>query len=285
MCKSDAKVAFLYDGVGKAYLNLEVVRQHLGHWLPWLPCEIRADLLARRVNKETKPMLNMELLVQRLCGTRVLNHDREVDRLRQMLKPELDAERRLLVGRSRPADGIIYDGNELQRIAYGLIAPIERHLANIHIWFTDRLFATWEETDRRYHARVILCGQPSIISTTGMVHAPARQRTYYLARRLGLAHDGNMECSDENFLGNEDPRATEAAKGYAMQAVSWAITGEPFCDDSHCRLYNAHWQREMLTAQLGGVDYCPRHRALFARWPSPSGDLKHMRRLTRGEDR
>jgi hypothetical protein len=38
------------------------------------------------------------------------------------------------------------------------------------------------------------------------------------------------------------------------------LTGEAFCDDPACRLFNAHWQEEMLRAQLAD-NYCGRHRA------------------------
>ncbi len=49
-----------------------------------------------------------------------------------------------------------------------------------------------------------------------------------------------------------------------MQAVFYALTGDPFCEDKVCRLYNAHWQEDLLFAQLGGAyDFCPRHTALL----------------------
>ena len=53
----------------------------------------------------------------------------------------------------------------------------------MHIFLTNRLFATWDEHERRYHARVSLYGFPSIISTTGVVEAPARPRQYYLLKQ------------------------------------------------------------------------------------------------------
>ena len=51
-----------------------------------------------------------------------------------------------------------------------------------------------------------------------------------------------------------------------MQAVFFAITGNAFCDDPCCRLFNAHWQAEMLAAQLEGPDYCASHRQALERW-------------------
>jgi hypothetical protein len=49
-----------------------------------------------------------------------------------------------------------------------------------------------------------------------------------------------------------------------MQAVFYALTGDPFCDDPCCRLFNAHWQREMLAAQLSRPDFCRRHEKMIA---------------------
>ena len=67
-----------------------------------------------------------------------------------------------------------------------------------------------------------------------------------------------------DFITADDSRMTEILKGYVMQAVAYRETGEPFCADGLCRLYNAHWQSEVLLAQLGGdYEYCAEHRELF----------------------
>jgi hypothetical protein len=49
-----------------------------------------------------------------------------------------------------------------------------------------------------------------------------------------------------------------------MKAVFCALTGDPFCENKVCRLYNAHWQEEVIGAQFGG-DYqlCPLHQGLL----------------------
>ena len=65
-------------------------------------------------------------------------------------------------------------------------------------------------------------------------------------------------------LRHDDPRLTEAMKGYVMQALFYHVTGDPFCEDRGCRLYNAHWQEEVIGAQLGGAyQLCPRHQGLL----------------------
>jgi len=246
----------LHDGVGQPWLDAGAVAAHLGEHLPWLTADVRGDLLACAPAAAAA-------LAPRLCDIRVTHPTRRVA-ARRPLKPELDYERRVLAGATRAAPGVIYDGCELQQIAWERLPEGERRPEAVHVWLSERLFATWDEADRRYHLRVIVCGLVSIVSTAGMVRAPARERAHYLARRLGLRHQPPADPTA--FLGHEDPRTTEVAKGYAMQAVVYALTGEPFCEEPACRLFNAHWQREMLTAQLEGDDYCPCHRKLFEAW-------------------
>jgi hypothetical protein len=102
------------------------------------------------------------------------------------------------------------------------------------------------------------------------VEAPAKPREFYLAREqfraMGLDAISPVlasELRDRCLLPN-DERLTEVAKGYALQAVFYALFGEAFCDDKDCRLYNAHWQEEMLHAQLDGAyDLCPRHETML----------------------
>jgi hypothetical protein len=54
-------------------------------------------------------------------------------------------------------------------------------------------------------------------------------------------------------------------KGYVMQAIAYRLWGDPFCGDQNCRLYNAHWQEEVIRAQLESpYEFCPYHRQKFA---------------------
>jgi hypothetical protein len=132
--------------------------------------------------------------------------------------------------------------------------------------------ATWGEEDLKYHARVLVAGSPSIISIPGVVLAPARPREYYMyqasARAAGMSEeeiDEKMrQTIGDRYVTHGDPRIPEILKGYALQAVAYWVFGEGFCDDPDCRLFNAHWQEEMLRAQLGGpYELCPRHEQML----------------------
>jgi len=263
----------IYDGVGQPWFDAAAVAAYLARWLPWLELELRPGLL-RHVLGHAPAAETLAGLAEDLCQARVRHPMRQAaGRKRRTLAPELDYETRLLVGRARPAAGVLYDGLELQSLAFNVLPEAERHKLAVHLWFTERLIATWDDADRRYHARVSLYGFPSIISTEGMVQAPARERAYYVARRLGLEQHHE---AGEQALHHHDPRATEVAKGYAMQALFYAFTGEPFCQETNCRLFNAHWQSEMLAAQLGGSEFCPRHARMLEAWQAGP------RRITEG---
>ena len=181
------------------------------------------------------------------------------------LAGEIAYEQRRLENGNRGPFGVVYDGFRFQASVARLLGG--READAIHVVFTNRLLATWEPDDRRYHLRTIILAAPAIISTTGLVEAPAKPREFYAARRaLGIPGGADYEVLKQQFAGrfldHDDLRLIEVAKGYALQAVAYALTGEAFCDDPHCRLYNAHWQERMVEAQIGGR-LCERHQRIL----------------------
>jgi len=189
------------------------------------------------------------------------------------LSGEVAYERQRLANSKSSVYGLLYDAHEFSRLCMGLIPESESGLKHVHVVITNQLIGTWDSADRRYHARTILCGSPSLISISGLVEAPAKAPGYYLARRsaeaLGIDEEAKVELAEsfaDDCLSFDDPRVTEAAKGYVLQAISHRLTGEAFCSEPGCRLFNAHWQRELIAAQLnGGHEFCREHEILFRR--------------------
>jgi hypothetical protein len=210
-------------------------------------------------------------LAHQLASAKVRSLDAAHDPGRSSLPGEVDYERRRLANPASGVFGILYDAHELCRILASLLPARERGLDSVHVVFTNQLIGTWDESDRRYHARTLLMGSPAIVSISGLVEAPAKAPGYYVARRsaeaLGLAEEKKMELAAEfaeECLHHGDPRLTEALKGYVLQAVAYRMTGIPFCEDPDCRLYNSHWQKELIRSQLGkDQKLCPRHQELF----------------------
>ncbi|MFN3550645.1 MAG: DUF6775 family putative metallopeptidase, partial [Endomicrobiia bacterium] len=105
---------------------------------------------------------------------------------------------------------------------------------------------------------------PSIISTTGIVEAPAKPKEFYLKKRLGFDIYTLKEEFKNRFIDYNDPRMTEVMKGYVLQAIFFHMTGNPFCEDKNCRLYNAHWQQEVIQAQLNTKnEFCDKHKKII----------------------
>jgi len=173
---------------------------------------------------------------------------------------ERDYEKRWLRAARRKPVGILYDGFAVQAMYCELLPENETRERHIHIAFTNQLLGTWDEHDLRYHARVSVYGCPSIISTSGLVEAPAKPREFYLQRNLGANTLALKKEFAESFIDYGDPRMTEVMKGYVMQALLYHLTGDPFCEDRDCRLYNGHWQQEVIHAQLkGAYEFCKKH--------------------------
>lgn len=250
----------LYDEGAAEKLNIQGIAEYLGDNLSRVPVEIRGNpSVFRRKNSLD--------YAKKLASIKILDVRWRMTSGQEPTYGEVQYEQRRLSGETR-AFGILYDGFHLQRIFAGLIAREERILEFVHIFFTNRLFATWEEGNGRYHARTSVYGIPSVISTTGLVEAPARPRQYYLLKQhcemLGKDPLVLKERFKGRFIDYEDECLTEVVKGYAMQGVFYHLVGNPFCEDRGCRLYNAHWQEELIFAQLEGqYEFCGQHRRIL----------------------
>ena len=203
----------------------------------------------------------MSAIAEKLARARVQRPDRHDDD-RDVLPGETNFEKKFLIeGNVKPV-GMLYDGFALLGIYAEQIARDEANMRNCHIILTNQLFGTWDEDDLRFHARTSVYGFPSFLSTTGLVEAPAKPRDFYIGRQLGMAapEDG----SDPRYLTRGDPRIQEALKGYLLQVLFYHLTGDPFCDDKECRLFNAHWQEELIHAQIRPeAGLCDRHKKLL----------------------
>ena len=158
----------------------------------------------------------------------------------------------------------MYDGFELQKILRYLNEDNE----TLHIILTNRLTCTFDEKDERYHARAVICANPAIISTTGIIEAPAKPKEYYFEvmalKAQGLDKKTAKEKYKEKFLEYNDERLTKVVEGYILQVIFYNITGESFCENIECRLNNAHWQKDLLFSQLEISKLCQKHNEILA---------------------
>ena len=161
----------------------------------------------------------------------------------------------------------LYDGFELQDFIKKIIPQEESSSDTFHLVFTTRLTCTYDYEDYRYHGRAVICSNPSIISTTGIIEAPAKPREYYLSMYQSMSQGLNLDSLKEQFKGKfleyHDKNLAKVVKGYALQAIFYHMTSEPFCDSKECILNNAHWQEDLIHAQVELGKLCKTHQKIL----------------------
>lgn len=212
----------------------------------------------------------VEILARELGGIKIEDFKRKENKNHKVDSSQVKMEKQMLEGNKVWDKTMIYEGFELQKIYQCLLDEGDVDKENFPIVLTSRFFATWEEKDLRYHGRSCLLGYPSVISTTGIVEAPAKPREYYIKlgfyQRLGYDEDELKQEFKGRFIDYEDERLTEVAKGYCLQAIFFNFFGEVFCENNLCRLYNSHWQEELIKAQVKGKgepDLCKKHQKMI----------------------
>jgi hypothetical protein len=166
--------------------------------------------------------------------------------------------------------GVLYDGNQVQSALNGALPRDEVGLDHAHVALLDRAIGTWGDHDGRWHKRVAVLGQPSIVSVPGLYEAPAKPESYYKEKQRHALLSGDSPPREvlENqvegdFLIEDDPRTTEALRGYVLAAVHLLETGEAFCEREGCRLFDAHYQANLVEAQLREPEFCEAHEARY----------------------
>ncbi|MHB8897056.1 MAG: DUF6775 family putative metallopeptidase [Candidatus Geothermincolia bacterium] len=266
MGSSPGGVLDIFDSAGSAAVSVELLGGFASGLMPGLTVRRHGDFVEfcmRGLEPEARADLEGVVAVE-IASARVTDITGEAGR-EAPSHGMVEYERRMLrKPPPRPA-GVLYDGYRLSQ-AYGTLASRAPALAESRVIIvTNQLFGTRDETDSRYHARVSIYGFPTLISTTGLLEAPAKPRSYYLEKAGGRAADRLEADYAGEFLSRDDERTNEVLKSYVTQALFYWKTGEPFCDDSGCSLYNAHWQRELLGEKSDGArELCDKHAGMLA---------------------
>jgi hypothetical protein len=166
-----------------------------------------------------------------------------------------------------PSNIILYDGFEIQKILQDSIPEKELEKDMFHLIITTRLGCTYDYEDYRYHGRAVICSNPSMISTTGIIEAPAKPREYYFYMQQKIAQGLNLNSLREQFKGRfleyHDKNLSVVIRGYALQAIFYHITLEPFCHFKECILHNSHWQEDLIYSQIEIGKLCEKHQKIL----------------------
>jgi hypothetical protein len=157
----------------------------------------------------------------------------------------------------------LYDGFELQKTIAEFIPINETVDSVLHVVFTNKTTCTFDDDDFRYHARALIGSNPTIISTTGIIEAPTKPKQYYLDLMTGFSEEMIKEKYKREFLKSHDSRLHKITEGYLLQCIVYYETGEAFCEDKECRLFNAHWQKDLFYSQIEKRRFCKRHSKIM----------------------
>ena len=242
---------FLYDEPAVSQIQLDRLAIFLNKTFS-IPVEIRSNIL-RLLKKDT---------AEKIAACRIFNlrkpYERHSPNVSEILFEEANFE-----DTSKTENIVMYDGFEIQKVLTELIPDEERKSESFHIFFTNKLTCTYDYNDYRYHGRALIGANPSIISTTGIIEAPAKPREYYLELISNYAQGINVESIKQKYKGTyleyNDTRLSQIIEGYLLQAIFYFETGDAFCDKTECRLFNAHWQKDLMYSQLENRKLCEKH--------------------------
>ena len=169
---------------------------------------------------------------------------------------------------SNKEEMVLYDGIELNEIIKELIPKEENNQNTLNIIFTNKLTCTFDQNDFKYHARTWIGSNPAIISTTGIIEAPAKPKQYYIDIITNISKESIEEIKKKykgEFLEYNDPRLPDIVEGILLQIIFYYETGDAFCDNIQCRLFNAHWQKDLFISQIENKKICEKHEKVLSK--------------------
>lgn len=245
----------LYDEPAVPEINLKNLCEFLKKIFP-IEVELRENVLT--YSKEDTP--------QKIAGCKIFNLRKDFEKHLPTAE-EIAFEKLNIENTSTTENIIMYDGFQLQKVFSDLIPDYENDQNIFHVFFTNKLTCTYDYNDYRYHGRALIGANPSIISTTGIIEAPAKPREYYYELMTNFTRGVNVNFVKEKFKGTyleyHDSRLSKIIEGYLLQAIFYYETGEPFCDNKDCKLLNAHWQKDLIYSQVESGKFCDKHQLVL----------------------
>ena len=246
---------FLYDEPSVPEINISKLADFLKNTFS-AKVELRKNIFKFANNSTAKE----------IASCRIFNSRKQFER-HEPTYEEIIFEEENAVDSSKTKNIVMYDGFEFQKILTKLIPSNELSLDQFHVIFTNKLTCTFDQNDFRYHGRTLIGSNPSIISTTGIIEAPAKPKGYYFDLISNITRGLNVDSIKKKYQGTyleyHDERLSTITKGYVMQAIFYYLTGEPFCDKRECLLFNAHWQSDLIYSQLEIGKLCDRHQQIL----------------------
>ncbi|HXV66975.1 MAG TPA: DUF6775 family putative metallopeptidase [Nitrosopumilaceae archaeon] len=239
--------------------------------IPEIKIKHLADFIRNKFKIDTEVRKNIFSDIQKttakqLASCRITNGIKPFE-IHSPTEKEIEYEENNFQSLSKTNNIIMYDGFEFQKVLQNIVSKEEKTMEYFHLIFTNKLMCTYNYNDYRYHGRAIICSNPSIISITGIIEAPAKPKEYYIDLISNITHGLNLELIKKKYRGKyleyNDKRLSSIVEGYSMQALFYYLTGDPFCNQKECRLFNPHWQKELLYSQIEIGKLCKKHQKIL----------------------
>ena len=156
----------LYDGTRADSVDFSALLDFVRSILPNSKVEARQDVVFEALHPLAGPERDERVTtLARLCAQARVQDPTVPKGATDTSYAEIEYEKRRLRDPGVKALGVLYDGWSLVSAYADIIPAAQLSVEHAHIVFTNQLFGTFDENDRRYHARVLVCGYPSLIST------------------------------------------------------------------------------------------------------------------------
>ncbi len=147
----------------------------------------------------------------------------------------------------------IYDGFILQEIYREFL---KCKLKECHIIFTQRIIATFDDTDGRYHNRVVILGYPCLISLAGFSKALVLPKEYYFLKTTSTIFKEDIKKNVYELI---DKNLNFFIFKYILQCLFYVFFNEFDCKDKKCLIADNHWFEEVYT-QVVNKTICLYHK-------------------------
>lgn len=251
------KSIFIYDAPDAIGLDIRAIGYHLADMFPRVEVETRTDFFTWHLGQ-----FDLDQVEALTAEVAARLEEREVHNLvapdrRDDFEPETPEEREL---------GTVYLAEPLQDVMRAVIPAEERGAQALHLAFITQCIGCFVPGESHFRLQMVQHGEPTIISTTGIIEAPALPREYAFRRAqlLMFGLDAAAEELDglfaEEALAHGDTRLNRVATGIALQAVFRHAFGEVGCAEPTCPLHVATTHDELARAHLSDDSrLCDRH--------------------------
>jgi len=248
---------YLYDENIISEIDISSFVEFLQKYFPFSIIRFRKSFLNYWIPRSKWKGGNLTKIAFRLAQTRINQIEIQKVTTTIPLPEEVDFEQSFLLGNKRNPKRVIYDACRVIAIYSELFDREELNLDHCHLVLTDRLLGVWGKEERRYQIKGVVFGNPTLISISGILERLSQLKRFEEENEQNMGRTERGSCDKTEQL-------QEIVKGHMLQALFYYITGNPFCSNRNCCLFEDRSQEDIIHAQLKvESDLCPFHHQMI----------------------